>query len=170
MPNYSQGKVYKIVSTHVPGVCCVGSTTQKHLSSRLAGHRSKHRKHLIGENAYITSFGIVKHSNAKIILLEECPCESKDQLLAVERKYIEALECLNKVVPLRSIKEYYQANKQAYIDKAKLWKEKNLEKVKQSHKTYREKNRTTINQKKREKRMEAKKISQLLINNNTSAT
>ena len=157
MPNYSQGKVYKIVSAHVPGVCYVGSTTQKYLCSRMAGHRTKHRKYLIGENGYITSFGIVKHSDAKIILLEECPCESKDQLLAVERKYIETLECLNKVVPLRTLKEYYQVNRQAYIDRAKAWNEKNVEKVKLSKKKYLEKNRTTINQKRREKRLEAKK-------------
>ena len=151
MPNYSQSKIYKIVSSHMPDTCYVGSTTQRWLSSRKAGHIQKYRKYLKGNNNFITSFHIVKYDDAEIILLEDCPCETKDQLRAIERKYIESTKCVNKCIPNRTPQEYYEANKEKYIVKAKQWKQTNPDKVKQNNQKYVAKNKDKINATKNEK-------------------
>lgn len=55
----------------------------------------------------------------KIVLLEDYPCEDKEQLLKRERHYIESLICVNKRIPSRPQKEY-----------KKLYREKNKESIK----------------------------------------
>ena len=43
MPDYQQGKIYKIVC-NTTGLLYIGSTTQKFLSSRLSGHMRNYKK------------------------------------------------------------------------------------------------------------------------------
>ena len=150
MPNYSQSKIYKLVSSHMPDTCYVGSTTQKWLSSRKSGHKQKYKKYLKGKNAFITNFDIIRYDDAEIILLEECPCETIDQLKAIERKYIESMVCVNKCIPGRTKKEYYEVNKQKYIDKAKKWEANNPEKAKLCKQKWRLENKETISKKSKE--------------------
>jgi hypothetical protein len=47
-----------------------------------------------------------------IILLEKFPCSSKEELKARERYYIETLKSVNRNIPMRTNKEYYQDNKE----------------------------------------------------------
>ena len=44
--------------------------------------------------------------------MEECNVQTKDQLHQRERKYIEELECVNKVLPTRTKKEWRQDNRE----------------------------------------------------------
>lgn len=78
MINYQNGKIYKIVSAQTDKIY-VGSTTKKYLSSRMAEHRSLSKK---TEKKQCTSNRITQYSDAKIVLLESYPCNSKDELLA----------------------------------------------------------------------------------------
>lgn len=97
MVNYQNGKIYKIISNQTDKVY-VGSTTQP-LCERLSSHRSKYKRYLINKNTYITSFELVKYDDAKIILIENYPCQNKEELHAKEYDWMDKTEnCVNKVI------------------------------------------------------------------------
>ena len=118
--DYSKGKIYKIVC-NTTGLIYVGSTIQK-LCERLRGHRTDYKSYLKGKQHYTTSFDIIKNDNYEIILIENCPCNSKDELHREERKYIESIRCVNKVIPTRTNKEHYENNKDKMKDYRELKK------------------------------------------------
>ncbi len=109
MVNYANGKIYKLVSFQTDKVY-IGSTCEK-LSVRKAKHKSKYRSFLNGQKCYITAFEIIKFDDADIVLLEEFPCENKEQLHKRERYYIVSNDCVNKALPTRTMKEYYEEHK-----------------------------------------------------------
>lgn len=94
MPDYSKGKVYKIISNESEAVY-IGSTTQL-LCSRISGHRRDYRRYVEGVGVYISSFEILQYPDAKIVLVESCPCNTKEELLRKEQHYIDSLNCCNK--------------------------------------------------------------------------
>ena len=93
MPDYSQAKIYKIYSNHTNKIY-IGSTTLKYLSTRLAIHKQDMKR----EGYSCSSFKILKYSDAKIILLETYPCNSKDKLNAKEQEWVDENKdiCVNK--------------------------------------------------------------------------
>lgn len=104
---YAHAKVYRIISDLTNQVY-VGSTCNP-LSKRMAEHRSTYRAHLAGRYPRVTSFDILQHGDAKIFLLENVACESKEQLLARERHWIETtLNCVNRCIPGRTDAEYHE--------------------------------------------------------------
>ena len=126
MPDYQNGKIYKIVC-NITGDIYIGSTTQKYLASRLAGH-VRHFKN----NLYVTSSKIIKNGSYDIVLLESYPCNNKMELHAKERYYIENNVCVNKVIPNRNQKEYYIDNKKQFLE----YYNENKEKINEYKKTY----------------------------------
>ena len=144
--DYSKGKIYKIVC-NTTGLIYVGSTIQK-LCERLRGHRSHYKLYLKGKSRFYTSFDIIKNNNYEIILIENCPCNSKEELLREERKYIEKIDCLNKIIPTRTHKEYhkeyYQNNKELLKNNAKRYYDNNTNNIKDKMKDYRELKKKTI--------------------------
>ena len=60
----------------------------------------------------MTSFEVVKYLTAKIELVEEISCDTKKELLARERHYIENNTCVNKVIPGRTYKEWRKDNRE----------------------------------------------------------
>lgn len=122
--SYSNSKIYKITSPTAAGMVYYGSTKQKYLSSRLSQHISHYNSWTRNRSKYITSFELVKHGDATITLVRSVNVKNKDELKAIERIYIENNECVNKNIPGRTSKEYYEANydkissdnKQKYID------------------------------------------------------
>ena len=111
MVNYQLGKIYKIVD-NTNGDIYIGSTCEPTLSRRLANHICDYKKYLEGKKENITSFQIFDNNNYDIILIENYPCERKDELHARERYYIESLKCVNKQFPGRTQKEYREVNKE----------------------------------------------------------
>lgn len=92
MPNYQNGKVYKIVSDlpEHKGACYVGSTC-KTLCSRMTHHRAQCKKGKMAQLYVIMrQFGIAHFS---IILVEAFPCANKEELRARERHHMELLNC-----------------------------------------------------------------------------
>ena len=116
MPNYNLGKVYKIECLNDDNSdIYVGSTCEPYLSNRLAGHKSKYKCFLEGKAVtkirscqLFQKYGV---DNCVITLLELVNCESKAELLQRERHYIKTLQCVNKVIPLRTDREYRVDNK-----------------------------------------------------------
>ena len=170
--NYNNGKVYKIVC-NISGLIYIGSTTKKHLSQRLDKHRSAY-KSWKNDNTkpYTTSFKVFENDNFKIVLLEAVNCNTKNELTARERFYIESTDCVNKFIPLRSHKEYiqtnkesisekkkiyYEANKVELIKKAEEYRDINRDEIKKSQKKHRDTNRDLINKKARDKRAAKKR-------------
>lgn len=146
MVNYQHGKVYKITSNHTELVY-IGSTCNP-LRKRLAKHRDNYRRHLAGNYGKVSSFDILQHGDAIIVLVEDCPCDNKEQLFRRERYHIENTpNCINMRVPGRTAAEHYQANKAAMAEKDKLYRETNKEVISERGKLYYEDNKDLIMQK-----------------------
>lgn len=129
---YENSKVYRIVCNET-GLCYIGSTIET-LSRRLSKHKSDYKGYLNNNKAYMTSYKVLEKNNYEIFLIEEYPCDNRDQLHKRERYYIETIECVNKVIPSRTNNEYH-----------KEWYKNNKEWIK----IYRNENREKINELKR---------------------
>lgn len=95
MSDFSQGKIYKIVSNKTNNVY-IGSTTYKYLTMRMNVHRYYMKNKIQGH--YTTANKILKYGDAKIILIEEYPCKSRKELLKREQFHIKQYgeQCINK--------------------------------------------------------------------------
>ena len=101
MPNYQEGKIYKIYNT-INDDIYIGSTTQK-LCERMSGHRRTinhlKKKHLPLYKSFI-EHGV---DNYYIELIEKCPCNDVDELRKKEGEYIKNMKpTMNTRVPGRS--------------------------------------------------------------------
>ena len=142
MPDYSKGKIYKIVSDNIEGTY-YGSTADT-LWSRFGKHNSDFRAWKKGKCRYVTSFKLIESGNASIVLVEYFPCNSKIELKARERWYIENHNCVNKYVPNRTPKEWYQDNKDKKKEEFKEYYQNNKDKIKGKHNEYRQNNKEKI--------------------------
>ena len=159
MVNYQLGKIY-IITSETNKLLYVGSTTQKYLSSRL----QEHIREFNGGRSWYSSFKLMDCEDYNIKLLKEYPCCNKKQLDREEGYwtlyYKEQTDytCVNKNIAGRTIKEYYEANKEHIQEKQKEYAELNKEKIAEYHKEwseanpeygkeYREANHAIINEK-----------------------
>ena len=84
---------------------------------------------------------MLEGKNYKIELLEECPCENIIELRACERKHIMQFKesgrnLVNKNIPNRTIKEYYQDNKERLVQKQREYDSVNRERILKRMKEY----------------------------------
>ena len=111
MKDYSQGKVYMIKSL-INHDCYIGSTSQT-LTRRLQKHITDSKC----DKRKCESYKIVNDKH-KIILLENCPCKTKEELLKREQYWMEQFpDCINKNKAVRTkeqkkeyMREYRQIN------------------------------------------------------------
>ena len=175
MPNYQSGKIYKIINYENDDIY-IGSTCEK-LSSRMSKHRCSLKHYLDGKYNYVSSFKVLEKPSATIVLIENFPCNNKEELTAREAFHIRENNCVNKYIPLRTGKEYreehkeyikdwkadyYIQNKEQISEQKKMNYEQNKEAVKARTKAYYEANKEAINQRRKDKRKaeaEAKKSS-----------
>jgi hypothetical protein len=144
--DYSKMVIYKI--------CCkdlnitdiyIGHTTS--LVKRRCSHKSNYNNETSKEyNKMVYQF--IRNNggweNWEVIEIEKCPCLDFEEACKIERFYIETLNAtLNRVIPSRTLKEWYEVNKDA---KAEYYKN-NIDSIKEKHKLHREKNRDIINEK-----------------------
>jgi hypothetical protein len=84
MPNYQNGRIYKIVCDKT-GEEYLSSTTLT-LCQRIAQHRCQFKRFMNGTNPhYCTSYKVLENNDYDIILIEKYPCNSKEELKARER-------------------------------------------------------------------------------------
>ena len=145
MERYQRGKVYRIVCRKT-GKQYIGSTCKKLLSQRLANHVCNFKAWKKNRYQFTTSFTILKENDYYIELIEMVSCSSKDELLIRERFHIQKNECVNKYIPLRTQKEYYEDNK----EKNKEYREANKEKISEYQKEYAQTNKEKIAENKKE--------------------
>ena len=82
MPNYANGKLYKIVSDFTDKIY-IGSTTQP-LSKRHHENKSKYDGFTSNEKEsyhYVSVFEIMKIGSTGIVLIEDFPCKSREHCM-----------------------------------------------------------------------------------------
>jgi hypothetical protein len=82
--------------------------------------------------------------NCKIELIENFPCNNREELHAREGFHIQHNDCINKVVPGRSRKEYREQNKEILSQVNKQYRKHNESIIKERERAYREKNKERI--------------------------
>lgn len=85
---YQNGKIYAIVSEKNKEKMYIGSTYMIDLNDRLLSHLKYYEGWLKSVQKYISSFDIIRLGEYRIELLEEYPCNSKDELEKIEDEYI----------------------------------------------------------------------------------
>jgi hypothetical protein len=100
---YDNGKIYKIVDNTNEYPPYFGSTIQP-LYKRKSQHKELRNKCM--------SKLIIASGDYDIILVENYPCKSKEELLMRERHYIDNYDCINKTTPGKTSAEWYQDNKE----------------------------------------------------------
>ena len=116
MPNYSEGKIYKIIAeTNEDFLPYVGSTIQK-LSKRMTQHRDNYKLFLEGKDRIrskacdlFQKFGV---KNCRIVLIENFSCKTIEELTSRERYWYDNIKNCNAQKPQRTIEEIvnYQDN------------------------------------------------------------
>jgi len=144
MPNYQNGKIYKITSGELT---YIGSTTEPTLARRLSGHVRSYKQWKAGTRNFITSFPLIETGQYEITLIELCPCTSRDELNARERFHIESTVCVNRQITGRTKKEYYENNKDTVLEQAKAYYEANADTIRERKKAHYEANADRLREK-----------------------
>lgn len=153
MVNYQLGKIYKIVSDQTTDIY-IGSTAEPTLARRLSKHRALIK---LGKN--VSSKNILQYEDAKIILIENYSCNSKDELLSREQHWHDQIKnkCnnyfakgINKERQQNNLKQYYQDNKQDILIKCAKYREDKKEEIKIKQKEYYKENKAVLYEKRKE--------------------
>ena len=86
MPDFSKAKIYKLVS-NISSDVYIGSCLVE-LSKRFSVHKGP-------SNTCISKSMFIDGATITIVLIEDCPCENKNQMKARELHYITTLQCIN---------------------------------------------------------------------------
>jgi hypothetical protein len=136
MPDYQKAKIYRIISPS-KNLVYYGSTTQT-LSQRLTDHLKKKKYNKGGQ---YTSYLVLDCEDYKIELVEEYPCNNKEQLFKKEGEYIKANECVNKYIAGRTDKEWRDDNREYLLNyDRERNKKRDKQKEKERKDTYRKNN------------------------------
>lgn len=148
--DYKNGRIYKITSDSTDKIY-IGSTCQP-LYKRMGEHRCSYKRFLNGNKIKSTSYELIKLDDAIITLIEDYPCERKEQLHARERYHIELNKdiCINKNIPTRTKKEWYEENKEGIAEKDKQYQDTNKEKIKEQKNEYYQCNKEKIKEQRKE--------------------
>jgi hypothetical protein len=145
--DYNLGKIYKIVC-NVTDEIYIGSTCQPTVAHRLAKHVQCYKRFKIGKSNYVTSYQIIEHGDYNIYLIENFPCNNKDELTKREGEIIKQMQndftVVNKNIPGRTYAEYYEQNKDKISEFNKQYYEQNTDIIKEHTKLYYEQNKDKI--------------------------
>ena len=141
--NFKNGKIYKITNDYNDDVY-IGSTCDR-LVKRFATHKAAAKQE---KNKNIPLYKLINgvgFQRFRIQLIEEFPCNDKYELRQKEGYYIRELsKNLNKNIAGRTLKEYYDNNKEKIKETGKEYRDKNKEQIKESKKEYRDNNKEKI--------------------------
>jgi hypothetical protein len=108
MVNFQNGKIYKIVDVGRTKMY-IGSTTKDYVSKRMVEHRNKYKNYKSGGKAgYVSVYDLFDEfgiDNCSIELIENYPCQSRDELRRKEGEIIQASDCVNKRVVCQTKEE-----------------------------------------------------------------
>jgi hypothetical protein len=90
-------------------------------------HKKEMLKWGMGRNSFLTSFYILRYTDAKMMLIEDYPCGSEKDLLAREGFHIRAAkglddagciydyECVNRIIPGRTPRQHASDNRESIV-------------------------------------------------------
>lgn len=144
MPDYSKSKIYKIVNT-IDDEVYVGSTCRK-LAYRFQCHVKKAKEY--ESRKIYDHLNSIGWENVSIELIEEYPCDNKEELLSRERHWVEAIGTLNSKNPYWSTvekqqyrqtyhKQYRHQNHEKLLEDKKRWYQNNKERILEKRKQLR---------------------------------
>jgi hypothetical protein len=123
MTNYQNGKIYKIECVNgEKDDMYIGSTAKQYLSQRMEKHRSSYKGWKEGKTNKTTSFNLFDKygvENCIIVLIENFPCNTRDELKSREAFYIKSMSCVNRCIPLQTSREWYALNRERILEYAK---------------------------------------------------
>ena len=137
MPDYQKAKIYKLWSPQGEDDEVYYGSTCNDLRFRKSQHKSKNhncKSKILFEN----------YDDVRIELVEDYPCNNKQELNKKEGEFIKNNKCLNKVIPDRTKQEWYEDNKEKITKQTKEWIEKNKEKLTEYRKEYYQNNKEHI--------------------------
>ena len=123
---YARSKIYKIICEGTDQIY-IGSTAEPSLSRRMYGHRTSYRRWKNGRPTnYVASFGLFDLGPCEIVLIENWPCNNKDELRSREQFHLEQNRalCVNRCRAIDNrteeqkkadLQAYYNANKEAIL-------------------------------------------------------
>ena len=116
----------------------MGSTTDT-LKSRFWKHRHEQRHSRSGSKLH-TKVRELGSACFQIELIEEYPCETKQQIREREGEWIKKknIGTLNETISGRTAKPSYEENREVFLERSKQWREENMEKKKEYNKNYRD--------------------------------
>ena len=141
--DYQKAKIYKICCKDVDVTdCYVGSTTN--MSRRKSTHKNvcnNERGKCYNLNVYRFIRDNGGWQNWDMVVVEDFPCDSKNQLHTRERHHMELLRAtLNKYIPSRTRKEYKKAYRKDNTDHikaySKAYQQQNTDHIKAREKAY----------------------------------
>jgi enoyl reductase-like protein len=120
MTDYSKSKIYKIIvnNTEDEYKPYIGSTVKKYLSERMSNHRAHYKLFKNGEKrSSLSSYNLFDKygiENCEIVLIENYPCATKDELHSRERYWFDTVENCNKNKPIKTDYEIEYKQKLLY--------------------------------------------------------
>ena len=147
--NYQDGKIYQIVDLETDE-CYIGCTCEPTLARRLAKHVGNFKGYKNNKDNFMTSFKILENNNYDIQLIENFPCDSRDELHAREGYWIRKTDCVNRNISGRTHKEWIIDNKDKIRERQKKYNRINKQHISEKSKTYRENNVEQIRKRKSE--------------------
>jgi hypothetical protein len=137
--NRVEYKIYQIVCNQT-GEIYIGKTTRT-LEIRLYYHK---------KFLDCTSKQIIERGDYKIEEIDST--FNEEESVKLERFYIETFECVNKLIPGRTNKEYYEEHKEVKSEYHKKWREEHKEELAEKKKDYYEAHKEEIAEKAKEYR------------------
>ena len=143
---YKSGKIYRLHRMDCEEIY-IGSTCLD-LCKRLYAHKLAYNHWKSGKGNFVTSFKLFDMSDdlndVKIELIELHPCNSKMELLRKEGEYVRITQCLNKVIPGRTIQQWCADNKDKLREYIKMYTQMNKLELLEKKRAYRQVNRDHI--------------------------
>ena len=131
MPDYKNGKIYTIRCKLDSSLVYVGSTCEK-LCSRFTKHKYDWKN-----NTQMPLYSYIEDFNDWYIeLVEDFPCERREQLLKREGEIMREIGNLNKQIAGRTIEEYRKTNSEKTKQYNTIYYQENKEKIKNQCKEY----------------------------------
>ncbi len=155
MPKYENSIIYKIKHNedYDDKTIYIGST------SNFKNRKNRHKFSCINEkdkDFNLTVYQFIRDNdgwdNWVMTPIEQYPCNDKKELEIRERYHIDLLRpTLNRKIPTRTKKQYYEDNKDKILEKTKEYNENNKEKKMEYYKIYLENNKEQLAEKRKEK-------------------
>jgi len=153
MSNYENGLIYKLCckDTNITDIYIGSTTSFRHRKAKHKSDCNNEKRKSYNCNVYKFIRENCGFEKWDMVLVEYFPCKTKLELEKREREIIEQLKPnLNRQIPTRTKKEYYDNNKEKNKQKIKEYYEENKEQILEKIKEYRDNNKEKIKEKRKE--------------------